>query len=56
MNAYSTFRGRLMMRWWDFIPGKSVRLQNAVGRAVCLVYGHEQGRSRYCDWCGKELR
>ncbi len=43
-----------MQRWWDWHPNKPVRLQNGVGRIVCLFFGHEQSRSIWCDWCGKQ--
>lgn len=44
-----------MQRWWAWWPGKPKWLQNGVGRVLCWFRGHEQGRSVWCDWCGKEM-
>ncbi len=51
----SEWRQALMHRWWDWRPGKPLRVQNAFGRLVCVAAGHEKGRSDYCDWCGKDM-
>lgn len=45
-------RKRFMEWWWGWLGPGHTGVQNAVGRAVCAVAGHEQGRSIHCDWCG----
>ncbi len=53
--SWGSTRGRLMQRWWDWRPNKPWRLECAVARVLCWRWGHEQGRSSFCDWCGKDL-
>lgn len=49
-------RSRFMQWWWDAVGPGRVWLQNSVGWVGCLFAGHEQGRSFWCDWCGKDMR
>lgn len=55
MIVRPTWRSRLMNWWWDFIGPGHISVQNKVGRVLCWFAGHEQGRSIYCDWCGKDM-
>jgi hypothetical protein len=56
VNQIGILRKQFMTWWWDWIGPGRTGIQNTVGRAACLIAGHEQGRSVYCDWCGSPVR